>query len=63
MSRQAPADGPQMVALAEQWMEPGKGCWKRIETSLASHRLDGEDDEVEGWYLGVSELLAQDGLG
>jgi len=30
--------------------------------SLASHRLDGEDGEVEGWYLGVAELLAQDGL-
>lgn len=43
-----PADGPQMVALAEQWMEPGNGCWKRAGTSLASCVLDGEDDKVEG---------------
>jgi hypothetical protein len=44
-------------------MEPGEGCGKRIGTSLASHRLDGEDDTVEGWYLGISGLLAQYGVG
>lgn len=52
-----------MVALAEQWMEPGEGCWKRMGTSSASRILDGEEGKVEGWCLGVSEVLARDGVG